>query len=217
MLKELSVKILISNKQVPFFSKAFFLPVILSTILSGMIFFTVTSSVYAQEPEKKKSEALHVVSDKMVAQQDNSMVEFMGNVKVTRVDSVLLADSVKIYFNESNDKTTTKDKTAKSQTSDKTAKTANAAQSNVKKIVSTGNVEFTEGERKAFADKLVYTTKDEVLVLTGKAPRLVTGTSFVTGKKITLYRLDNKVIVESDGSNRVEALFNPEDNITEKP
>ena len=36
------------------------------------------------------------------------------------------------------------------------------------------------------------------------------------GKKITFFRQQDKVIVESDGTKRVEALFNPEDNVTKK-
>jgi len=134
----------------------------------------------------------------MIAQKDSSMVEFIGNVKATREDSVVFADSIKIYFVDDN---TNKD---------------SSAQSNVKKIVSTGNVRYTAGERKAFADKAVYTTHDEILILTGKSPKLITGSSFVTGKKITLFRKIDKVIVESDGAKRVEAFFNPEDNIQDK-
>ncbi|WP_457551922.1 LptA/OstA family protein [Desulfobacula sp.] len=136
------------------------------------------------------------MSDKMVAKNDQSMVEFIGNVKATRQDSIMFADSIKIYFIE--------DK--------KGDKKGKDVQSKVKKIVSTGNVRYTDGEQKAFADKAVYTTKDEILILTGKSPKLITGSNFVTGKKITLFRLQDKVLVESDGTKRVEALFNPEEN-----
>ena len=65
-------------------------------------------------------------------------------------------------------------------------------------------------------DHPLMVSGDEILILTGKAPKLVTGSSFVTGKKITLYRKQDKVIVESDATKRVEALFNPEDRITDK-
>jgi lipopolysaccharide export system protein LptA len=34
----------------------------------------------------------------------------------------------------------------------------------------------------------------------------------VTGTKITLFRKQDRVLVESDGKTRVQALFNPEDN-----
>ena len=122
------------------------------------------------------------------------MVEFIGHVKVTREDSILLADSVKIFFH--------------------TTKTKKQNQNSVKEIVATGNVEYTAGERKAYADKAVYTTKNEMLVLTGKAPKMFTGKSYVTGKKITLFRLEERVIVESDGKKRVHAFFDSQDQKT---
>lgn len=147
--------------------------------------------VLSQSENEISKAPLHVVSDKMIAQRELSMVEFIGNVKAVQEDSVVTADSIKVFFVES------------SEQSD--------AKSNVKQIISTGNVEYTAGERKAFADKAVYTAENETLVLTGKSPKLVTGTSFVTGKKITLYRNQDKVLVESDGKKRVEAMFNPED------
>ncbi len=149
-------------------------------------------TLYAQKADQELAqESLHVVSDKMVAQQDSSMVEFIGNVRATRQDTIILADSIKVFFHNK--------------------KTKKKNQSNVKKIVSTGNVEYTAGNRKAFADKAVYTTEDEVLVLTGKSPKLLTGKSWVTGKKITLLRKEDRAIVESDEKSRVEAFFNPQD------
>lgn len=166
-------------------------------------FFVQLNSVYAETKKPVETETLHVISDKMVAQKDSSMVEFIGNVKATSIDSIVYADSIKIYFNDDN-----KNKNADAENKD--------AQSNVKKIISTGNVRYTAGKRKAFADKAVYTTDDQILILTGKSPRLLTGSSFITGKKITLFRSQGKAIVESDSTKRVEAFFNPEDKITEK-
>ena len=156
---------------------------------------------FAQTSKDLSRQPLHVISDKMIAQEDSSMVEFIGNVKAEHEDSIVFADSIKIYF------TTDKD------TIDKNKKQIDT-QGSVKKIVSTGNVKFISEDRKAYADKAVYTTIDEVLILTGKAPKLITGSSFVTGKKITLFRKQGKIMVESNGTQRVEALFNPEDNIT---
>ena len=135
---------------------------------------------------------LQVTSDKMVAHQSEDMVEFIGNVEAVQEDSTLLADSVKIYFYPSDQKT-------------------QDSQDRVKKIVAAQNVEYTAGERKAFADMAVYTTEDQILVLTGKSARLLTGSSWVSGQKITLFRKDNRAMVESAGNSRVKALFNPED------
>lgn len=196
MLKENSVKVLTShNLVIPIFA----------ILVSLLFFFNGTSfagttkiagladSAKSPPPSdnKKLTETkLYVTSDKMVAQKDSSMVEFIGNVKATRGDAIIFADSIKVFINS--------------------AKTKNQGPNNLKKIIATGNVEYTAGDNKAFADKAVYTTKDEILILTGKTAKLITGTSHVTGKKITLFRNEDRVIVESDGTTRVQAVFNPE-------
>ena len=171
---------------------------LLCLIVYCITLFFAANILYSQTKKDVSRQPLHIVSDKMIAQKDSSMVEFLGNVKVTQQDSTILADSIKIYFID--DKT--KDETQ--------------ADTNIKKIISTGNVEYISEDRKAFADKAVYTTIDDILILTGKSPKLITGSSFVTGKKITLYQRGDKILVESDSSKRVEALFNPEDNIQDK-
>ena len=186
MLKEISVKIL--NSPNPGICV---LTALLLTLAA--IFSLPLQAAETQKDTEKEAMAsnLHVVSDEMIAEQGASMVEFIGNVRATREDSVLLAESVKIYFHNSD--------------------TREDGQNNVKQIVATGNVRYTAGERKAFADKAVYTADNEVLVLTGKSPKLLTGKSWVTGKKITLFRLEERVMVESDGKNRVQAFFDSQD------
>ncbi len=188
MLKEGSVKISIFCKSI---QKYLFL----STLACFALFLTSNSGL-AETSNEKSQKPIHVVSDKMTAEEKSSMVEFSGNVKAVMEDSTLFADSIQIYFNDNK-----KEKES-------------AAQSSVNKIIATGSVKYISKERKALADKAVYTTKNEILILTGKSPKLITGSSFVTGTKITLFRNEDKVIVESDGAKRVEALFNPEDNIT---
>lgn len=153
--------------------------------------------------DKTPAGKLFITSDKLVAEQGNAMAEFIGNVKATRGDSVLLADRVKVYFSSPDKKP-----------SDKKEKTND--QGNVDKIVASGNVEYTAGNRKAFADEAVYTTVDEKLVLTGKEPKLLTGNSWVAGRKITLFRLEERVIVESGGTKRVQAFFDSQDQAAMK-
>ncbi len=172
----------------------------INTISTGVIVFVLTlflnfpSGLQAQEAQDNST---RVVSDQMVAQRDTGIVEFKGNVKVTRKDGIITSDSLKIYFDE-----------ARSQ--------EEADQNRIKKIVAAGNVEFTSGTRRAVSDKAVYTMEDEILILTGSAPRLWTGKNFVSGKKITLFRKTDRAMVESDGNSRVEAFFDPNDKESKK-
>lgn len=184
MSKERSVKISTCFKRIT--------GIFLFLILTGLI------PVAAQEETRSDSDRpaqtpLQVTADKMIAHQEQAMVEFIGNVRAVQEDAVLLAQTVKIYFHGSN------------------INGGTDTQRRVKKIVATENVEYAAGDRKALADMAVYTTEDETLVLTGSSARLLTGTSWVTGTKITLFRKDDRAMVESDANTRVQALFNPED------
>nr|WP_321400288.1 LptA/OstA family protein [uncultured Desulfobacter sp.] len=164
-------------------------------LLLALLFLCTNVAFAAQNNEasdKKQPPAdLKITSDKMVANKDQSMVEFTGKVKAVRADSVLLADSVKVFFH--------------------TSETKKEGQSNVKRILATGHVEYTEGERKAFSDQADYDTTDQILVLTGDQARLLTGKSWITGKKITLFKAQDRVVVESTEETRVEAFFDAED------
>jgi lipopolysaccharide export system protein LptA len=165
--------------------------VLLLTLL--FLFIQVSFAAQQNKPtdEKQPPADLKITSDKMVASKDQSMVEFLGKVKAVRADSVLLADSVKVFFHSS--------------------ETQKKGQSKVKRILATGNVEYTEGERKAFSDQADYDTTDQILVLTGEQARLLTGKSWITGKKITLFKAQDRVVVESTETTRVEAFFDAED------
>ncbi len=175
---------------------------VLKTLVVVMLILISWGTGAAQQEEKSDADRLteaplQITSDKMVAHQTEALVEFSGNVRVVQEDSILLADSVKIYFHPSGKDT----KAGQDQ----------GTRDRVTKIIATQNVEYTAGDRKAFGDMAVYTTEDEILVLTGTSARLLTGSSWVKGTKITLYRKDNRAMVESEGKNRVQALFNPED------
>jgi lipopolysaccharide transport protein LptA len=168
-------------------------------VMTALLVLTGLNMAGAQEktgtdPGRPAENPLHITADKMVAHQKEQMVEFIGNVKAVQEGTELLAQSIKIYLHPSDKKT--------GDTGD---------QSQVKKIVAAQDVEYTAQDRKAFADMAVYTTDDDILVLTGESARLLTGTSWVTGTKITLFRKEDRAMVESESSNRVQALFNPDD------
>jgi lipopolysaccharide export system protein LptA len=149
-----------------------------------------TGTVSAFSSEKP----LQITADKMIAHQEASMVEFIGNVRADQENTLIKAASIRIYLHPSQPDT---------------PDPGNADR--IKQIVAVDNVEYTAGDRKAFADKAVYTAADDTLILTGSEVRLLTGTSWVSGTKITLFRKQERVMVESDGKTRVQALFNPED------
>ncbi len=153
----------------------------------------------SSEQEKQSSEQekkLRITSDSMLVEKISSIIQFSGNVVVTQQNTVINADSITV--------TLFTDEEKKAQKSD--------PKQDVKEMIASGNVKFSSDNRSAFADQAIYTASDQKLVLTGDAPRIITGESYVTGKKIILYQNSGKVIVEGDKIKRVEALFDAKDN-----
>jgi len=138
--------------------------------------------------EFTKDAPLNVTSDSMVAKKASSTVEFKGNVVVTRDDSIIHADSITMFFIQTE------------------AGKKNENKKEIEKIVAIGHVKYLSGERRAFANKAVYTFKNEILVLTGNLPKVITGENSVTGEKITLSQKDGRIIIEGG----VNATFNPD-------
>jgi len=173
-----------------------FLIITCLVVNSAVVFATNNNKLSQKKISQKKSDILHVTSDTMISDRNAGFIDFSGNACATNRDSVIKADSIKIFLYKQNEHPSPRDK-----------------QQNIKKIIASGKVQYTSGNKRAFADKAVYTTKTQILVLTGKAPSVTMGNSFVTGKKITLFQKSSKVIVESGKHRRVEALFNSKDRI----
>ena len=177
-------------KQLIFYKK---IPAIFLLILFFLITFFANLNVLSAKTKISKDSPLNVTSDSMFAKKITSTIEFKGNVVVTRDDSIIHADSITMFFK----------KKAEKNKEDK---------EKIEKIIATGNVKYFSGERKAFADKAVYTYDTEILVLTGNMPKVITGENSVTGKKITLFQKDGRIIIEGG----VNATFNPDDKTEQK-
>ncbi len=168
-------------------------------LISGFMAALYASDGQCRDTDQKNagiSEALpiHIESDTMEAFKDNLLVEFSGNVVATQDDLEIRADSIKIFFTGSG-----------SQSEPDTKSPA----PEIKEIVAQGRVRCLTAQRQALADKAVYTTKDQALVLTGKKVKLSEGSNQVTGEKLTLLIQQNRVVMESKTSGRVRASFAP--------
>lgn len=143
---------------------------------------------------------IYITADAMTSEREKSFVEFTGNAMAQSQDAVIHADAIKVFL----------------YTVDEKKQLSKTDEQNIKEIIAEGNVKFTSNDQNAFADKAVYTTLTQKLILTGDAPKVTTGESYVTGKKITLFRKNGKVVVESGKKKRVEALFNSTNSTKKK-
>jgi len=132
----------------------------------------------------------------MTFDDKNSQVEFTGNVVATRLDATIYANNVKVLLYSQAEK---ESRAAKGDTQ--------KDDDNVKQLIASGNVKVIQEDTTATADKAVYNTTEKTIVLTGKAPTVMSGKNYVIGKKITLFQDTRRVVVEGGTARRVDAFF----------
>jgi lipopolysaccharide export system protein LptA len=151
----------------------------------------MTSSGFAEGEDLKENKKVYITSDNMIAESEAKYAEFIGNVRAVQEDTVITADRLKIFYKKVEDNN-------KNLTSD---------EGSIEKIVSSGNVKINFDDKIAVAQHAVYTSETGVLVLTGPNSKVTSGTNFVSGEKITIYRAEDRMTVESGIEKRVEAVF----------
>lgn len=127
----------------------------------------------AREPlsaDKGSREPIVVTSDRMEADQLGSTVTFISNVTLKKETMTLTSDQLVVYY----------DPPAKG----------------VREIEALGNVVVRKEGRIALANKAVYYSREEKIVLTGD-PRIIENENQLGGERITLFMRDDRSIVES--------------------
>jgi lipopolysaccharide export system protein LptA len=82
---------------------------------------------------------------------------------------------------------------------DKSVAPQGSAAAKLDKIVASGSVIVTEPNRRATGDQLTYTASDDKFVLTGGPPSIFDAEhGKITGVSLTLFRRDDRVVVEGD-------------------
>lgn len=139
----------------------------------------------------EKNNLIHVTSDKLISYNKAGYAEFIGNVTATQKDTVITADRLKVIFK--------KDIANKGPLS--------VDEESIHELIAKGNVKIKFDNRVAVTQQAVYNTDTMVLVLTGDGSRITSGKDSISGEKITFYRADGRVNVESGNKKRVEAVF----------
>ena len=165
-----------------------------AVFLMATVFMTVFA--FADDPPtdpgpNDPGKKIHITSDSLVSDNDAKHAEFIGNVKATQGSDVIAADRLKIFFKKT------------PQSNDNLI----ADQKSIAKIVANGNVTIHFDNKVAVAEQAVYITATRVLVLSGPNSKIVSGSDSIAGEKITIYRANGRINVESGGEKRVNAVF----------
>ena len=119
--------------------------------------------------EKGAREPIVVTSNRMEADKLGDLVTFSGDVVLKKEAMTMNADTLLVHY----------DQPAKG----------------IREIEAIGNVVVTKEGRTALAERAVYYSKEEKIVLTGDA-RIIENENQVGGDRITLFMRDERSIVE---------------------
>jgi len=144
--------------------------------------------VFAQENAAdslgNRNEPIHVVSDRLEADQAGKEVRFLGNVVAKQGEVVIYAQEMRlVYSSESRE---------------------------VEKVVAIGDVRIVQGDRVATGQQGTLFNTEKKMVLTGN-PKLFQGENSVSGDEITVYLQEERSTVSSAGGSRVQAIFHPKE------
>ncbi len=161
---------------------------------SGFLFvlcLMLTAYVGMARAARKPSprEPVRIQSDRMETIDKKGNVVFKGHVRASRGDLVIHSDVLKVYYR---------------QVPGREGKRL------IDRLVAEGNVKITKNERMATGKKAVYNKPEEKIILTGNA-QVWDGRNRIRGDKIVFFVNEDRSIVESSGSHKVEAVVYPED------
>jgi lipopolysaccharide export system protein LptA len=148
--------------------------------------------VSAAEPQQQTSPTpIEITADTMVTNSQAHSAVFSGNVIATQGDSRLTADQLTIVYK-----------------SDSKAESAGA--NDIERLEAHGHVRIMFDNKLAVSSQAVYTMKEHKLVLEGPDSKVFSGKDEIVGSKITFYRDDGRMTLESDDRNRVKAVIHSE-------
>jgi len=143
-------------------------------------------------PSETANKKLDITSDKLVSNQNELYITFIGHVIAIYGTTTLNSDNLKIFYRKDDDGKKTPDK------------------ENIKKIVATGNVTIELQDGTAECDRAEYLIKTKTITLTGKNTRIRKEKNYITGKKIIIHQDTGQIIVDGNSDTRVNAIFHPE-------
>jgi lipopolysaccharide export system protein LptA len=137
-----------------------------------------------------------VTSDRLTADYTHNVGTFEGNVLAVDPRITVRSDKMTVWFAATNS----------------AAATTNDAQRSIRKIVAEGAVVINQENRKATSDRAEYTAAEGKVVLTGH-PKLENPDGTVTGTRITFWRNQEKIDVESEATetNRTRLIIFPDE------
>jgi lipopolysaccharide export system protein LptA len=144
-----------------------------------------------------RREPIHIRSRDLEFRYNEKLVTYRGGVVVTQGETTLKSDTLVVTYEDQ--------PTEKGLVQAKTENTA--LPQRLKEIVAEGNVQITNGDRRATSKKAVFNEAARTVVLSGNAV-LEEGGNRVTGEKVTVFLDEKRSTVEGGaGKQQVEMVI----------
>ena len=179
-------------------------PIVIGAVI---ILFLPTFILAEDQPTETQTgqggggEQIQIVADKLTTDNVEKYAEFVGNVKTTHPNFMMISENLRIYYRDNLPG----------------VKNRPGGQEFIKRIVASGNVSITSDNYTAKTDSAEYDMDTMVLVLDGENSMVQSGKNTLTGSKITINRKDEKIKVEGSPQKRVKAVFYSNANAEKQP
>jgi lipopolysaccharide transport protein LptA len=154
-------------------------------VISGALGWT------AAEEKQQTPSPIEITADMMVTDSKSHAAIFSGNVTATQDETRLTADKLTIFYKSNNGAGST-------------------SESDIERLQAHGHVRIQFDNKLAVSNQAVYIIEERKLVLEGPESKVVSGQNEITGSKITFYRDDGRMTLESDDRGRVKAVIHSE-------
>jgi len=169
------------------------------------------STALTSTDKNGKSTPVHVTSNQLAYYDSERMAHYEGEVVARSTDLTVTSKQMDVFFAPITQ--SAEQRVPSVAVSSATGGTPAAAHlstetpAKVEKIIASGSVVVTEPTRRATGEKLTYTSADEKFFLIGGSPSIFDAErGKVTGVSLTLYRRDDRVVV--NGSSSLPAVTN---------
>lgn len=140
----------------------------------------------------KANQKIHINADEVIVNLDSSETRFVGNVKISQGQTAVTAERMNVYYRKTEGDSKNLDYKA-----------------SIYKIVASGNVRINYDNLVALTDKAVYMVDSQVLTLSGKDSKVISGANSITGPKFVVSMQKGRLVIEGNGQQQVRALIFP--------
>ncbi|MBM9537703.1 lipopolysaccharide transport periplasmic protein LptA [Desulfobulbus alkaliphilus] len=141
------------------------------------------------------SEPINIEADRMISQENDNSVVFIGNVDARQGALTIRSDEMTVFYTES------------------TGDGGQQVSSQMEKLICINNVQVIQDDWLGTSDRMDYFANERKVILSGNA-KAWQGQNMVSGKTIIYYLDEKRSIVEQDETTqgRVRAVLHPDGN-----